>query len=393
MAEHSNNGYFMGITMKHISLVTLIFQNSALILIMHYSRIMPTSPNGRYLTSTAVLMNEVIKLLISAIVAYHDQAKRDGLHRSILSTMGNVYSEVFKPDHWKLAIPAALYTLQNSLQYIAVSNLDAATFQVTYQLKILTTALFSVTMLGRQLSPSRWVSLIILTVGVAIVQIPTPTLSSSDTGSKPSVIQDVSSNNSTLYEGTHNDHDPTAQMNKMLGLTAVIIACIISGLAGVYFEKVLKGASATIWVRNIQLSFYSLFPAFFIGVVLKDGAEISKRGFFSGYNVVVWTAIGFQAVGGIVVALCINYADNIAKNFATSISIILSCIASVFYFNFVISFNFLIGSLIVIFATYLYSKPDSEKIPENTATATYTLLGKDHNRVIESIVERGEARI
>jgi UDP-sugar transporter A1/2/3 len=46
---------------------------------------------------------------------------------------------VFSGDGWKLAIPAALYTLQNSLQYIAVSNLDAVHFQVLYQLKVWTT--------------------------------------------------------------------------------------------------------------------------------------------------------------------------------------------------------------------------------------------------------------
>jgi UDP-sugar transporter A1/2/3 len=43
---------------------------------------------------------------------------------------------VFSGDGWLLAIPAVLYTLQNSLQYIAVSNLDAVHFQILYQLKV-----------------------------------------------------------------------------------------------------------------------------------------------------------------------------------------------------------------------------------------------------------------
>jgi hypothetical protein len=70
-----------------------------------------------------------------------------------------------------------------------------------------------------------------------------------------------------------------------------------------------------------------------------DGQEIMEKGFFVGYNAVVWTAIVFQAFGGLVVALCVNYADNIAKNFATSISIIASCIASVYFFDFVVTIN------------------------------------------------------
>lgn len=39
---------------------------------------------------------------------------------------------VNKPaETMKLAIPAGIYTLQNNLLYVALSNLDAATYQVT----------------------------------------------------------------------------------------------------------------------------------------------------------------------------------------------------------------------------------------------------------------------
>jgi UDP-galactose transporter len=71
----------------------------------------------------------------------------------------------------KLLIPSGLYTLQNNLLFVALSNLDAATYQVTYQLKILTTAIFSVLMLGKQLNGLKWFSLVILMTGVSLVQV------------------------------------------------------------------------------------------------------------------------------------------------------------------------------------------------------------------------------
>ena len=142
-------------------------------------------------------------------------------------------------------------------------------------------------------------------------------------------------------------------MNRTVGITAVFAACCLSGLAGVYFEKVLKGSNKTIWLRNVQLSFFSLFPALFIGVLWKDGHEVLEKvstsaqleltvqGFFYGYNPVVWTAISFQASGGIIVGLCVAYADSILKNFASLLSVLISFVASVYFFNFVITSNVL----------------------------------------------------
>ncbi|EAT86424.1 hypothetical protein SNOG_06593 [Parastagonospora nodorum SN15] len=323
-----------GVSMKHLSLVTvrlpaifrgLTFQNSALIL--------------RYHTSTSVFLNEVIKLGISLTMALHEMSQTLPTNTTIATLCSTLATAIVSNESWKLAIPAVLYTIQNTLQYVAVSNLDAATFQVTYQLKILTTAIFSVVMLGRSLSPRKWVSLLLLIVGVSIIQVPQQEAAPVVAGSK--VLGNIVAR-SASYEGIDADHTAqTPHMDRRVGLLAVLVACALSGLAGVTFEYVLKNSTTakntTLWVRNCQLSFWSLFPSLFLGVIWKEGAEISQTGFFAGYNWVVWLAILFQAAGGVIVALVINYADNIAKNFATS---------------------FFIGTCVVLAATYLYTKPD-----------------------------------
>jgi len=404
----------MGVPMKHISLVTLTFQNSALILILHYSRIMPLVGEHRYLTSTAVFLNEVIKLAVSLTIAMYDISRTLPPSTPATVLFEQLYMSVFSGDGYKLAVPATLYTLQNSLQYIAVSNLDAVHFQILYQLKILTTAVFSVTMLSRALSAKKWLSLILLTFGIAIVQLPTPDPNAysalKDADSKfyfPRSFHELGqlsngagevareltkrgleglsqglAKRSATYEGIQEDMGMTKPaMTYSIGLTAVLVAALISGLTGVYFEKVLKESAThvTVWTRNVQLSFYSLFPALIIGVIFKDGEEIAKNGFFDGYNAVVWTAIVFQALGGVLVAMCINYADNIAKNFATSISIILSFFFSVFFFEFQVTFSFVVGTAIVIFATYLYSSPDrTNNRPPPINIASYEKTTIDH---------------
>eukprot|EP01137_Pigoraptor_chileana_P011602 Opistho-2@62719 len=150
-----------------------------------------------------------------------------------------------------VGVPALLYTIQNNLLYVAVSNLEAATFQVTYQLKILTTAVFSVFMLSKHLSGLKWLSLVILTAGVTIVQID-PTKAAAAVG---------------------------PEQNAMLGFAAVVAACISSGFAGVYFERILKNTTASIWLRNVQLGLAGAVLGF-VGVLYNDREAVAEDGFF-----------------------------------------------------------------------------------------------------------------
>ncbi|KAI1185018.1 UDP-galactose transporter [Nemania serpens] len=385
----------MGMPLKQVSLITLTFQNSAVTLIAHYSRMMPPSGDHRYFTSTAVFLAELVKLAISMTFAIYEVSRTLAPSTPATVLFQQIYNSVFRGDGWKLAIPATLYTLQNTLHYVAVENLDPVHYQVILQLKILTTAIFTVTILGRSLSYKKWVSLVILTAGVSTVSMP-----SSGSIDSSFIIHDMTDHffprsfhelgqavndigqvareltrrsfassvhfpikRSATYEGIEEDQDSVPITNYSIGIVAAMAVAALSGLTGVFFEKVLKDphTSASVWIRNIQLSFYSLISAFLLGVVFKDGREIAEHGFFDGYSWVVWILIVLQAFGGVLASLCIHYADNIAKNFATSISIIISFLFTVWFFTCDVTVTSILGTSLVLFATYLYTSPDRKR--------------------------------
>jgi len=99
----------------------------------------------------------------------------------------------------------------------------------------------------------------------------------------------------------------------------------------------------------------------FITVYVKDAAAVSEQGFLGGYTSLVWTVVTVQAVGGLIVAVVVKYADNVLKVFATSFSIVVSCVISAIFFDFHASWAFTIGASLVVLATVLYSKPEKKR--------------------------------
>ena len=98
---------------------------------------MPGVPGDhRYFASTAVFLNEVLKLAISLTFSIYEVSRTLAPQTPATVLFEQIYNQVFSSDSWKLAIPATLYTLQNTLQYVALSNLDPVHFQILYQLKV-----------------------------------------------------------------------------------------------------------------------------------------------------------------------------------------------------------------------------------------------------------------
>lgn len=331
---------------KYLALFLLVAQMVGLVLLMRYSRTIPREPGQPlYLASTAVFVMEMMKFVICLVVIAYQSGG------ALISEL-NTHVIQAPMEVAKLTVPSLLYCVQNNLLYLALTNLDAATYQVCYQLKILTTALFSAVLLQRSFSARKWISLVILTIGVAIVQI-------SGSGDQHHKKEDAD----------------VASHNRFVGLVAVLCAACTSGFSGVYFEKILKGSTTSLWLRNVQMGLPSIIIAF-IGVYIKDAQAVATQGFLGGYSPIVWTVVTVQAAGGLIVAVVVKYADNVLKVFATSFSIVVSCIITAVLFDFRPSFKFVIGATLVVIATVMYSAPEKKRKRKPLLPTTQKMGGR-----------------
>ena len=309
---------------KNSSLIALVFQQSSLVLMIRYSRIIGAEADHvPYIPSVVVVSAEVLKLLLN--MALEIIIGDDGDCRAILETTVSMES-------LKLFIPALLYLVQNNLLFVALRNLSVPVYQVLNQGKLFTTAFFSRLLLGRIISYRQYFSLLVLAIGVVTVQQSTNIKSSS-----------------SAYEG-----------NPWVGCLAVAVSCLTSGFATVYFEKVLKHNKGkkilSVYSRNMQLAFWSIVLGTIPIVMTDDWDKVKKEGFFQGYTWVVFTIIIFQTLTGLLVGLVMKHADAVLKGFATSVAVVLATVLSVIIFKDNLGQIFLVGAALVGFSVRMYTK-------------------------------------
>jgi UDP-sugar transporter A1/2/3 len=329
---------------KLLLLAMMVLQNSSTVLVGRYTR--AGVPEAElYDVNHLITIIELSKLLLSAALEYY-------------TTDGNLWQSLDRhvlqrpSDALKISVPAILYLVQNTLLYVALTNLTAPIFQVTYQAKLVTTAIVSVFMLKRTYSVQQWTCLVAISLGVAIV-----VLGENSSGSKAV-------------------ETAATAGNLVAGLTAVSIACFSSAMAGVYFEFVLKkpadaGKSASkppsLWMRNIQLAFFSVVIAILQGLWKSNSAAaaattvgataVTAKSYLHGFSVWTWILVALQAGGGMLVAAVIKYADNVLKGLATGVSVVLATVLSMVFFGTPLTGQFAVGGYIILTAVYLFSNP------------------------------------
>lgn len=314
-------------------LVLLAVQNCSKNLLMRY--VMKSKPN--FLTSAAVIGVELLKLVFStAYILFVD--------RKPLSSIVTFLRE----DHRNsvlLAVPAAAYSLQMSLEYIALANIDAAVFSVLVQSKLLATATFAVVLLRKKIKKVQLISLILLTAGVMLCN-----------------LKDFGKSSGNAEE------DEAARKDQMKGVMATLGIALSSGFASVYTEKVIKARrdpnvtrkNYSLAYMQVQLAVVSLI---IIGAwaIFKDFETIVTNGLFHNFNGPAFLSILNSAIGGLIVAAVLKFADAVLKGYATAISVILTGVLSMILFNTELSVIYYLGIVNVVCAVLLYNGKNLEQ--------------------------------
>lgn len=381
----------------------LVVQASLALVIGRYTRT-SVPAEELYEISHLVLVIEVAKFVLSNFLESFSTNGR------LLESLQEHILERPLSDSLKVLIPAVLYVIQNSLTYIGLSNLNAPVFISLQQGKVITTALVSVLLLNRTYHFKHWVCLAALAVGVAIIAVGEQSHSSNEVTEEVeaidgTVVEEIIKNG---YSSKTTFELHALDQQFVLGFCAVMGGCFSSAIAGVYFEKILapekanyakdsetidksavktlsvdignsirnpRGANTegrehpSLWMRNIQLSFFCIMFAYLQGLSerhaeektagLFDFASVYEddgddKSFLHGFNCWVWVLVALQAFGGLLCAAVMKYADNVMKGLANGISLVVASFISVFLLETQLSPSFFGGATIIFVSVYFF---------------------------------------
>ena len=214
-----------------------------------------------------------------------------------------------------MAVPAIIFLAMNLLSFVSLRRISASAFTLIQQSKLIATAVLSRIILDKRLSEVRWRALGTLLFAVLIICYETKPL--------PSSKVECAVSGATMVEQRDEEAETIAAASRAadyaVGVTAVSLEAALSGFSNVYFERVLKSTSLTLWERNVQLAGYSLL--IYVPMALSVHPYL-----LHGWSILTWLTAFLGALGGILIGLVINYMDSISKNLALSVAIVLTAV-------------------------------------------------------------------
>lgn len=273
------------------------------------------SENGTYPYNSFMIpcTVEAVKLCVSTALLVLSRAS------------GDIGAIQLQPAKFAMfALPALCYFVSNNCMFYIIKDLGPTTFQITNNLKVLSTGVLMRVFLGRKLTWLQWKALVLLVLGSAVTQ---------------------------LRSGT-----PSKEKRSGFGYTMVIMNSLASGAGGVISEKLLKGGNGTapesIHLQNVQLYFFGLSFG-----LASSWPNMSTNGVFDGFNFWAYATVMSLSLAGLLVSLILKYLDNFAKCFVAALAIFFVAAAQVASESNILQPNLVIGIVLTCMALEQYHIP------------------------------------
>jgi probable UDP-sugar transporter A4 len=144
-----------------------------------------------------------------------------------------------------------------------------------------------------------------------------------------------------------------------IGIPMVMTYCILSGLAGVYTEWILKtNYRQSLHLQNVFLYTYGtlLNIVIALGVALINSSRIDLTHLFTVFSIYTWLIILSQVFNGLFMSVVIKHTSNIIRLFLISFSLIVTTVLSMIVFNIILNICFFISFGTMTSALSIYYK-------------------------------------
>jgi UDP-sugar transporter A1/2/3 len=290
--------------------------------------------------SSVVLVQELVKFGIAGTI-YFSGTKKETREKDL--------------DGWSVktwislaGLPAFLYTIQNLAAVMAYQNLEALTFNVLNQTKILSAALSCYFVMGKRQSKMQVISLCILIVSTLVIEkilhpgVFASLLSMGGGGGTASALKGMTGAFSSLRSIASG-----AGMRFTHGIIPILVASLISGMAGALTQKNLQGSQggASVWGKrrstkssppasrpprnaylfSMEMNIASVILLMASLILSSDGRTILRsRTFFSSWTPETFIPVITNSIGGILVGLVTKHAGSVRKGFALIFGLLIS---------------------------------------------------------------------
>ena len=311
-----------------------------LVTALHFLLLMDSKQGRRekgypFSASVVIVATEAVKLVLSGAAYLHS------VHAS--AALGQGWADSLRKDlavhaSWRFylefAVPAAIYALENNINYWAPKNLKTPMAFVMFgHVETPLVALLSVVVLRRQYSGYQWMAIFLLVDGVMQTEM-------------------------AICEAEGNGRCSRLADFIVASLSAVMLSRAGAAVAGISTEFLFKRRLDTsIYLQNVQLySFGVLTNLVILG--MREPHRYNEGTFFEGFTPVVGGVILCAALQGMFVSAVIKHMSSLEKCFALGAAIFLNAVISAWNGHFDLNVAFFLGSLVVIVSITLYAMED-----------------------------------